>query len=217
MKMRKALLKDFKRALSLNGKARKGFTLVELLVVIAIIAIIASLAIPSYIKYQQKSKVSSYAEPYARACLMDLITYCIEHPGAAVNSTIVGKMTNCKKLIGFNVATPDGTNYAVFAAQLSQTDIAEDITWTSTTTGSSLGGSSTTTSYTENYSIYVDDLSCDTSGHLIDNNGNVVDVTTRLVYNDNNRTTQVGPYFAECSYYFNKGIKCIITDNPQNN
>ena len=216
--MREALLRDLRQAFSLNGrKTQKGFTLVELLVVIAIIAIIASLAIPSFIKYQQKSKVSSYAEPYARACLMDLITYCMEHPGSSVNSTLLENLTNCKKLIGFNVATPDGTNYAVFAPYTTQTDIAEDISWSQTTTGSTASGGSSTTTYTESYSIYVDDLSCDTSGHLVDNNGDVVDVTTRLVYDDNNRTVQVGPYFAECSYYQDKGIKCIITDNPKNN
>ena len=215
--MRKNLLKDLRKALFLEKEMKKAFTLVELLVVIAIIAIIASLAIPAYIKYQQKAKVSSYAKPYARACLMDLITYCMEHPGSSVNSTLLSNLTNCKKLIGFNVGTPDGTNYAVFAAYTDQSDIVEDITWSKTQTGSTAGGSSSTITYTESYSIYVDDLSCNTSGQLVDNNGDVVDVTTRLVYDDNNKTVQVGPYFAECSYYKDKGIKCIITDNPKNN
>ena len=49
---------------------KKGFTLIELLVVIAIIAILASLAIPTYMRYQQRAKVSAYAEPHARACLL---------------------------------------------------------------------------------------------------------------------------------------------------
>ncbi len=61
-------------------RQQKGFTLIELLVVIAIIAILASMAIPQYIKYQKKAKVSSYAEPVARGCLMDLVAYCMENP-----------------------------------------------------------------------------------------------------------------------------------------
>lgn len=86
----------------------KGFTLIELLIVIAIIAILASIAIPQYMKYQKKAKVSSYAEPIARACLMDLAAYCIENPpdtgtqNLNINPTY-GK--NCEN----NVITPGGT------------------------------------------------------------------------------------------------------------
>jgi type IV pilus assembly protein PilA len=69
-------------------RQQKGFTLIELLVVIAIIAILASLAIPQYLKYQKKSKVSSYAEPVARGCLMDLVAYCMENPGSSTGYTI---------------------------------------------------------------------------------------------------------------------------------
>jgi type IV pilus assembly protein PilA len=69
-------------------RQQKGFTLIELLVVIAIIAILASLAIPQYLKYQRKAKVSSYAEPVARGCLMDLAAFCMENPGATGNYSV---------------------------------------------------------------------------------------------------------------------------------
>jgi len=89
-------------------RQQKGFTLIELLVVIAIIAILASLAIPQYLKYQKKSKVSSYAEPVARGCLMDLVAYCMENPGATtgltVGNTSVG--ANCRS---DSVSTAGGT------------------------------------------------------------------------------------------------------------
>ena len=92
-------------------RQQKGFTLIELLVVIAIIAILASLAIPQYLSYQRKAKVSSYAEPIARACLMDVATYCIENPptsGDVTYSNVVGNstFTNCKNS---TVTTAGGT------------------------------------------------------------------------------------------------------------
>ncbi len=86
----KKLFRQTQRAIRLN--ADKGFTLIELLVVIAIIAILASLAIPQYLAYQRKSKVSSYAEPIARGCLMDYAGWCQENPG---QTPAVANLRNC--------------------------------------------------------------------------------------------------------------------------
>jgi type IV pilus assembly protein PilA len=81
-------------------RQKKGFTLIELLVVIAIIAILASLAIPQYLSYQRKARVSSYAEPLARACVVDLAAHCMENPPATATAiTPIGNSSpviNCK-------------------------------------------------------------------------------------------------------------------------
>ena len=84
-------------------RQQKGFTLIELLVVIAIIAILASLAIPQYLKYQQKAKVSSYAEPIARGCMLDLVAFCVENAGQDANTS---QLSNCANT---SVSTAGGT------------------------------------------------------------------------------------------------------------
>ena len=85
-------------------RQQKGFTLIELLVVIAIIAILASLAIPQYLSYQRKARVSSYAEPIARGCMLDIAAWCMENAGQTVNPA--ANLTNC---VNGTVSTAGGT------------------------------------------------------------------------------------------------------------
>lgn len=73
-------------------RQQKGFTLIELLVVIAIIAILASLAIPQYLSYQRKARVSSYAEPIARGCMLDIGAWCMENAGETADTS---QLSNC--------------------------------------------------------------------------------------------------------------------------
>ncbi len=102
---------------------RRGFTILELLVVIAIIAILVSIAVPQYLNHTERARLASYALPMARACMMDVASYCSTDPPSAGTETysIIGNSTfpNCVA----NRTTPGGTVYftVVEAFQCSNT------------------------------------------------------------------------------------------------
>jgi len=59
---------------------------------------------PQYIKYQKKARVSSYAEPIARGCAMDIASACVENPGSS--NITVADLPNCTN---GTVSTPGGS------------------------------------------------------------------------------------------------------------
>ncbi len=82
---------------------RKGFTLIELLLVIAIVVILASMAIPSYLMYVEKSKVSNFALSLASACAKDAMSDCVSQFVEIPTPFDISSLPNCS-----NVSTAMG-------------------------------------------------------------------------------------------------------------
>ena len=69
---------------------KSGFTLIELMIVIAILAILAGMAIIPFTYYQKKAKAKELVN-FARACIQEAVSYCINDP----NFSDFNNLENC--------------------------------------------------------------------------------------------------------------------------
>ncbi|MFN3813433.1 MAG: prepilin-type N-terminal cleavage/methylation domain-containing protein [Aquificaceae bacterium] len=77
---------------------KRAFTLVELLFVVVIIALLASMAVPTYLKYSEKSKVSSFALSIASACAKDAMADCVHRFVNSPTLFSISSLPNCSNV-----------------------------------------------------------------------------------------------------------------------
>jgi len=73
-----------------------------LIFILSVVPIITPVSIPNYLNYQEKAKISEYAEPFARRCAIDIVTYCVMHPNKKVSNP--SNLENCSS----SYPSPDG-------------------------------------------------------------------------------------------------------------
>lgn len=96
----------FKMLRKQNGE--KGFTLIELMIVVAIIGILAAVAIPAYMTYIQKSRVTALVFPGLHAIENSVGLHYATNNAMPGNATELTTMMEDADTMYFNVANANG-------------------------------------------------------------------------------------------------------------